>query len=664
MKITEGQLLWEPSESQKSATNIAAYMQWLPNNGFPSPCDQQELWQWSTGDIEGFWESLWRYFDVISDTPYEQVCNTTTMGPGVRWFTGSKVNFAEHIMRHEKPGEIALYYASERAEPQALLWDELATQVRTLANKMRSMGVQPGDGVCSILPNGPEIITAMLAAISIGAVWSNAAPEFGAATIRDRFDQIRPKWLFICDGYVFGGKEFGREDVFLALAETLKPELKQIIIVPVLQPDRPPPLEGSILWKTIIEGEDPGRDQFKFERVSNDHPLWFVFSSGTTGIPKAIAHSHIGVLLLYYKQLGLEGDFGPDDRMFFYTTTGWIVFNVVVASMLVGAKPILYDGNPAWPNVDTLWRLAEKFRATVFGASPAFVQVMKKAGIVPKDKFDLAPLRAIICSGAPTPPEIFAWFYENVKSDIWVNSQSGGTELAGAFVGASPLLPVLAGEIQAIQLGMAVEVWDAKGKAIINEIGELVCTKPFPSMPLYFLNDENNERYRASYFEDFAGVWRHGDFAKINERGGSYIYGRSDATLNRHGVRIGSAEIYRVVEQLEGVRDSLVVCIDRVDDSSYMPLFVQLEPDQALGQDLENRIVAALKEQCSPRHVPDEIIQVPDIPYTLTGKKMEVPVKRLFMGAAAEECFSRGMLRNPDAVDFIIQFCARRSQQA
>jgi len=633
-------------------------MEWLRERGIVDVDDYQSLWQWSVDDIETFWASLWDYFEIISDTPYTQVVSSLEMKPGNRWFVGSKVNLAEHILRNAKTGEPALYYLSETRPLGDLGWDELTVKVRTLATRMRAMGVQPGDAVCALMPNIPETVIAMLAAISVGALWSNAAPEFGRKTILDRFTQIAPKWLFVADGYVFGGKRFDKREEVVAIVDALSDSLEQVVYLPYLNPDICEAPVTALLWDELLQGEDPGAETFQFERVPHDHPLWVLFSSGTTGLPKAIVHSHQGALMEMLKVMTFHLDLRPDDISFFYTTTGWVMFNLTVAMMLTGSKAVYYDGNPASPTPDVLWKMAADTKATLFGASPTYVQLMEQLGVVPKDRYDLSSLRSVLCSGSPAQPESFEWFYNNVSDNIWLTSQSGGTEIVGGFVAASPTLPVYAGEIQCRALGMDVEAWSDDREPLVGEVGELICKKPFPSMPIYFLNDPQYKRYNESYFEDFPGVWRHGDFIKINERGGSYIYGRSDSTLNRFGVRIGTAELYRTTEKLPEVADSLVVCIELPGGKFFMPMFLQLADGAEMTEELEKEITAQLRENCSPRHVPDKYYVVPEIPYTLTGKKLEVPVRKLLLGWSLEKAASRDSMRNPAAIDFFLDYVA------
>jgi acetoacetyl-CoA synthetase len=659
--IVEGQKLWQPAADFIENSNMAALMRWLDSNGLASCEDYAALWSWSVTEPEAFWAAMWRYFEVMSDSPYQRVVSDLAIKPGVRWFEGSAVNFAEHILRH-KGSHAAISAMAESLPLSVTSWDELSSQVRRLATQLRAWGITPGDRVSAVMPNRAETVVAMLAVISIGGVWSNAAPEFGTQAILDRLGQVRPKLVFFCDGYEFGGKRFDRVGVLSDLLAEL-PTVERVVRLDVLgdcaafSSDLP-----VASWTSALQGVDPGEGAFRFERVDSGHPLWFVFSSGTTGLPKAIAHSHVGVLLEMLKFMTFHMNLKSGDNSFFYTTTGWVMFNLVVGMMLTGAGVILYDGSPAYPQTDILWKLAEESQASHFGASPTYVQLMESQNVVPKEHYALDKLTTVLVGGSPSIPSTFDWFYQNVKSDLWVTSQSGGTEIASAFVAATPTQAVYAAEIQARALGMSVRSLDDSGEEVIDEVGELVCDQPFPSMPLYFLGDEDNKRYWASYFEEIPGVWRHGDFIKINSRGGCYIYGRSDATLNRFGVRIGTSEIYQAVEAIAGIEDSLVVCIETENGGFYMPLFVCLAESASLDDTLRDEICRTLKTKCSPRHVPDEIILAPEIPYTLTGKKLEVPVRKILKGAKAEEVASTGSMRNPNSLKYFVEFSKQREK--
>ncbi|HVT36888.1 MAG TPA: acetoacetate--CoA ligase, partial [Nevskiaceae bacterium] len=552
--------------------------------------------------------------------------------------------------------EVVFQHLSECRPLARMSWRELARQVRIVATQLRALGVVPGDRVVSYMPNVPETAVAMMATVAIGAVWSSAAPEFGVKTVIERFSQIAPKVLFAADGYRFGGKDFAREAEVRRIVADL-PTLQHVVWLGYLKPAAPPPdLRGLLNWSQLVSYADVPRGKFRFERVAHDHPLWVLFSSGTTGLPKAIVHSHVGMLLEHLKLMHFHLNLRRGSVMFFYSTTGWVMWNILLSALTAGAGVVLYDGSPVHPDPGLLWKLAADTRATNFGASPTFVQMMEKARLKPGETHDLSALEAVLVSGAPSTPETFDWFYRCVKRDLWVTSQSGGTEIGSGFVGASPTLPVHAGEIQTRMLGMDVHAWDDDGNEVIDKVGELVVTTPFPSMPIHFWNDEDGKRYRESYFDTYPGVWRHGDFIKVNARGGCYIYGRSDSTLNRHGVRIGTAEIYRAVEQLPEIADSLIVCCELPGGQFFMPLFIKLRPGHALDAALQARMYARLREDCSPRHVPDRTYAVHEIPYTLTGKKMEIPVRKILMGWPLEKAASRDAMANPDAIDWFVRF--------
>jgi len=655
--VDEGELLWTPSAQFAADSNIARYMTWLNARGV-AVADYEALWRWSVTDIEGFWTSIWDYFKVDSSTPYRQVLDSKSM-PGAKWFEGSRVNYAEHMLRHEPraaAGEAVFHHATETRPLETMSWQELGRQVRILATQLRELGVRPGDRVVSYMPNIPETAVAMMATAAIGAVWSSAAPEFGVKTVIERFSQIEPTILFAADGYTFGGKNFPRDAEVRRVIDEL-PTLRCVVWLPYLDKDAPPPVGRRVIpWSEMMAHPEVPRERFVFERVEYDHPIWVVFSSGTTGLPKAIVHSHVGVLLEHLKLMHFHLGLRPGSTMFFYSTTGWMMWNLLLAALLAGASAVLYDGSPTHGSADLLWKLAADTRATLFGASPTYVQMMEKAGLAPGAQFDLSRLECVIAAGAPSTPETFAWFYRNVKQDLWVTSQSGGTEICSAFVGAAPTLPVYAGEIQTRALGMDVHAWSDDGRELVDEVGELVVSSPFPSMPIRFWNDVGDRRYRESYFATFPGVWRHGDFIKINGRGGCYIYGRSDSTLNRYGVRIGTAEIYRAVEQEPEVADSLIVCCELPGGHFFMPLFLRLRPEFTLTEELIARINRRLRQDCSPRHAPDRTYAVAAIPYTLTGKKMEVPIRKILMGWPPEKAASRDAMTNPDAIDYFVRF--------
>ena len=660
--MTEGQVLWTPDPALVASSQIVRFLAWLERERGLRFDDYEALRRWSVSDLDGFWSAVWAFYEIHSTQPYERVLDARKM-PGARWFAGSRVNYAEHMLRRERdaaPGEVAFMHASETRPLAQMTWHALGDAVRTFATALRAHGIGPGDRVVAYMPNIPETAIAMLATTAIGAIWSSAAPEFGARTVIDRFAQIEPKLIFVADGYRFAGKDYDRAN---AIAEILAelPTVERVVWFPYLAgAGAPVPLAGALPWSQFADGPRVAAADFRYEYVAEDHPLWILFSSGTTGLPKAIVHGHTGTLVEHLKSTGLGQNLDPTKRMFFYSTTGWMMWNALLSAMLQGASVVLYDGHPAHPNPAMLWQLASDAGATTFGASPTFVQIMQKAGIVPRELFDLSKLSNVLLTGSPVSPETTAWFYENVKADLWVNSPSGGTEVCAAWVGGTPMQPVRAGEIQARSLGMDVHAWNEAGEEVFDEVGELVVTSPAPSMPLHFWNDPGDARYRETYFEQFPGVWRHGDFIRITPHGGAYIYGRSDSTLNRYGVRIGSAEIYRAVDALDEVADSLIVCLELPGGGFYMPLFVKTVPGVQLDDALRAKIAAKLRADCSPRHVPDEMHAVDAIPYTLTGKKMEVPIRRILAGAVPKKVASRDAMMDPSALDWYVDFAARR----
>jgi acetoacetyl-CoA synthetase len=655
-QVNEGDLLWTPSPEQVAYANVTAFTKWLEEHRGLRFADYDALWRWSVDDLAGFWGAIWDYFDIEASRPYTRVLGRREM-PGAEWFPGARLNYAQHFLRRERPGTDALMHLSETTPLTGMPWETLAGQVRVLATKLRALGVRPGDRVASYLPNIPQTVIAMLATTSIGAIWASCSPDFGWRGVLDRFKQLRPKVLFCVDGYRYGGKPFDRRGELREIIGALDGlGLEHVVHLPYLDPAAEPPVPSAVSWDAMLDGPEVPAEEFEFEQVAFDHPLWILFSSGTTGLPKAIVHGHGGILLEQMMLQSFHMDLHPGDRAFFFTTTGWMMWNFIVSAPLIGVVPLLYDGNPAHPDPGVLWEMAAESGATLFGASPSYVELMKKAGVVPGKTYDLSKLRTILPAGSPVSAECTAWFYQNVKADLWVATGSGGTEFCCGLVGGVPTLPVYAGEIQARSLGVAAYAFNAHGESVVDELGELVITEPMPSMPVRLWGDENHERYRETYFADFPGVWRQGDFFRINERGGCFVLGRSDATLNRHGVRIGTAEIYRTLEQLEEIDDALIVNLDLPGGGFFMPLFVALRPGLRLDEALERRIRERLRRDYTPRHVPDKIIQVPAIPTTLTGKKLEVPVRKILIGVPADQAANRNAMANPDALEFFIDY--------
>ena len=648
--MREGDLLWTPSPEQRDRANITRFTRWLASQRQQEFGSYDALWRWSVTDLDGFWGAVWDYCRVQASTAPTAVLGRRTM-PGADWFPGARLNYAEHILGRACPGRDALLFAGETVPLQALSWDDLATQVRILATHLRAQGVRPGDRVASYLPNIPPTVVAMLAVASIGAIWTSCSPDFGWRGVLERFRQLSPVVLICTDGYHYGGRAYDRSEEARQIAAGL-PSLRHVIHLPRLHPDQPrPPAAGAISWDEVMATPAPAADGFRFEQVPFGHPLWILFSSGTTGLPKAITHSQGGILIEQLKLQTFHMNLSPGDRMLFHTTTGWMMWNFLVSSLLLGVQPVLYDGNPAWPGPDVLWRLADQAGVTFFGASPAYVDALTRAGVVPGRRFGLDRLQAVMLAGSPVSAECSAWFYRNVKRDLWLATGSGGTDTCCGLVGGIPTLPVYAGEIQARHLGVAAYAFNTSGQPVVDEVGELVVTQPMPSMPVRLWGDEDGRRYRESYFTEFPGRWRQGDFFRVNARGGCFVLGRSDATLNRDGVRIGTAEIYAVLGSVPEITDGLVVNLDRPGGGFFMPLFVTLAPGQVLDDRLRAAIRQRLRTEYSPRHVPDAVIEVPAIPVTLTGKKMEVPVRRILAGADPARAANRNAMANPASLD-------------
>ncbi|HEY7071579.1 MAG TPA: acetoacetate--CoA ligase [Acidimicrobiales bacterium] len=648
-----GRVLWRPPPGTGEHTRIGRYVLWLAAErglSFPDG-DYDALWRWSTEDLDGFWRSVWDHFDLRSATPVGPALAGAAM-PGARWFPGVELNYAAHALRSEGPGPALVGLSQSRARVE-LSRADLADQVARCRAGLQRLGVGRGDRVAAYLPNIPEAVVALLATAGLGAVWSSCAPEFGTRSVVDRLRQIGPVVLLAVDGYRYGERVIDRAAEVAAIRDAL-PSLRATVTVGYL--DARARLDGTSTWDELLaEPALPAYDDVPF-----DHPLYVLYSSGTTGLPKAIVHGHGGILVEHHKVLALHADLGPGDRFFWFSTTGWMMWNYLVSGLLVGATPVLFDGDPGHPYLGALWRMAADEGVTFFGTSAPFLLACRKAGIVPSEEAGLGALRAVGSTGAPLPAEGFEWVYEAVKPDLLLSSISGGTDVCTAFVGGCPLVPVRAGEISCRYLGARVEAFDEAGHAVVGEQGELVITAPMPSMPVGFWGDEDGSRYRAAYFEDHPGVWTHGDWITVHPDGACVITGRSDATLNRGGVRMGTAELYSVVEALPDVADSLVVHLeDPAGGPGRLILFVAPAGGAPLDDGLRDRIRAALRTELSPRHVPDEIHEVPGVPRTLSGKKLEVPVKRILAGADPDRAASRGSLANPEVLDAYGPFVQR-----
>ncbi|MGV1009338.1 MAG: acetoacetate--CoA ligase [Dermatophilaceae bacterium] len=633
--MTMTEVLWTPSAQRIEAARISGFRRWLQDRG-AAFASYDELWRWSVSDLDGFWGAIWEFFGVRAHEPYQSVLGERQM-PGARWFPGARLNYAEHALARTDD-EPAILFAREDGLERTLTFAELRARVGAAAAGLRRLGVGRGDRVAGLLPNAPEAVIGFLATVSLGATWSSCSPDFGERAVAERFTQIEPTVLLAVDGYRYNGKGFDIRPTVSALQDEL-PGLSATVLIPYL--DEAATLTGTVSWSQLI-AEPAG---LEFDHVPSDHPLWVLYSSGTTGLPKAIVHGHAGMLVEHLKAAALHMDLGPGDRFFWFSTTGWMMWNFLVGGLLCGSTIVLFDGSPAYPDLGALWRLAEKHRVTCFGTSAPFLLSCLKAGMRPADEADLGALRTIGSTGAPLPPEGFRYVYDAIGSDLLLASISGGTDVCTAFVGGVPILPVHEGEIQCRLLGAKVEAYDVSGHAVLDEVGELVVTAPMPCMPVGFWNDPDGARLRAAYFEEFPGVWRHGDWIRITGRGTVVISGRSDSTLNRGGVRMGTAEFYSVVEELPEIADSLVV------DTGELMLFVVPAPGVAFDAELERRLRTAIRTGLSPRHVPDRILAVPAVPRTLNGKKCEVPVKKILSGIPVDKAVARDSLADPGSLE-------------
>ncbi|MDA2807830.1 acetoacetate--CoA ligase [Nocardiopsis suaedae] len=640
-------VLWTPDTERRERANITAFARWAreERGAAVDEGDYDSLWRWSTTDLDGFWSAIWDYYGVRSSTPPTEVLAERAM-PGARWFPGTRLNYAEHVFADRDDDAVAIRHASELRVLGEWTWGELKRRTAAIAAGLRRLGVGPGDRVAAYLPNIAETAAAFYACASIGAVWSSCSPDFGVRSVIDRFAQIEPKVLLTVDGYRYGGKDFDRTGTVRELRAQL-PGLEHTVVLPYLGDEVP---EDALAWEALERAGEGA--ELEFERLPFDHPLWVLYSSGTTGLPKAIVQGHGGILLEQLKNLHLHLDAQETDRVFWFTTTGWMMWNFLVSVLLTRASIVLFDGNPGHPDLGTLWDLAERAGVTVFGTSAGYLSTCMKADIHPTEGRDLSALHAIGSTGSPLSPEGFDWCYREFGDGLWLFSTSGGTDICSCLVGGVPTLPVYEGEIQARSLGMAVASWDPEGKELVGDVGELVVTEPAPSMPLYFWGDDDGERLRDSYFSMYPGVWRHGDWISITDRGTAVIYGRSDSTINRGGVRMGTSEIYRAVLSLDEVVDALVVDVPQEDGSSRIELFTVLREGADLGEALTKAIARRIREDCSPRHVPDSVRAIAQVPRTLSGKVLEVPVKRILMGEPAEKVASRDSLANPEALDY------------
>nr|WP_275585938.1 acetoacetate--CoA ligase [Geodermatophilus sabuli] len=654
-------VLWRPTPESMRATRLGQFAARVAQRrglDLGDPPDYDAIWRWSVEHLDQFWAEVADWSGVLPGVPDGDVLARREM-PGAVWFPGATLNYAEQALRAGADGTVpadspALVAVAEDTDPVEVSWASLRAQVGAFAATLRRLGVRRGDRVAGYLPNVPEAVVAFLGTAALGAVWSSCAPDFGTRAVLDRFAQIEPTVLVAVDGYRFNGKEYDRRDVVTELRGAL-PTVTTAIAVPRLFPGETP--ADAMPWaEAVADGQEP-----RFDQVAFDAPLWIVYSSGTTGLPKGIVHGHGGITLEQHKQLALHGDVGPGDRFYWYASTAWIMWNIATSALLSGATVVVHDGAPAYPSVDAQFALAARTGLTYLGTSAGYLTACEKAGIRPGETHDLSALRYLGSTGSPLPTSTFSWVYDAVKPDVFLGSLSGGTDVATGFVGSSPLLPVTAGELQRPMLGVAAAAWDEQGRPVVGELGELVVTEPMPTMPLYFWNDPDGQRYRESYFEPWPGVWRHGDWMEVTERGTCLITGRSDSTLNRGGVRMGTADIYAAVESIPAVRDCVVLGVEQRDGGYWMPLFVQLAPGEELTDELVDRIRTAIRTQASPRHVPDEVIAVPGVPHTRTGKRLEVPLKRLFQGVDPAKAVNTGAVDDASLVDHFVRLAERRA---
>ncbi len=655
-----GDVLWTPSREYMDASRLSGFMQWLGTERGLHFDGYDQLWEWSVTDLDGFWSSVWSYFGVRSQAPFEAALADSRM-PGASWFPGARLNYAEHALQPldgkapDAPAVVSLSQTRERVE---LSMADLRGEVAKAVVGLKALGVVKGDRVAAYVPNVSETIVMFLATAALGAIWCSCAIEFGAKAVIDRLGQIGPKVLMVVDGYRYGDKVVDRRPEVATVREALG-SVDATVYLPYLSDD-PAGVPDAITYKELLSS---AAGEVAFEQVPFDHPLYILFSSGTTGLPKAIVHCHGGILIEHLKVLGLHQGLVRDDKFFWFTTTGWMMWNYLVSGLLMGSAIVCFDGNPGWPDLEMLWRMAGDERITYFGTSAAYIMSCRKAGIAPVGSVDLSSLNGVGSTGSPLPAEGFEWVYNSVKSDVHLSSISGGTDICSAFVGGSPFHPVRAGVIACRMLGAKVDAYDDEGNPVIGKQGELVVTAPMPSMPVGFFGDSNGDRYKEAYFDKFPGVWRHGDWITIYPDGSCVISGRSDATLNRGGVRMGTSEIYAVLDALPEVSDSLVVHIEHAEgagDTGDLTVFVVPTAGRGLDEELKARIKSAVRTSLSPRYVPDSIYEIGEVPRTLSGKKLEVPVKRILEGAAVGQVVSRESLANPSALDAVVALARAR----
>ena len=670
--------LWQPSADRIDKAGITRLQRWLAAERGLHFDSYEALWQWSVDDLEGFWGAIWDFCGVKSHSPYSRVLAEREM-PHAKWFPGATLNYAEHMLafarRPDAGTRLALVFQSELCPRTEITWAQLAATTGALTATLTRLGVAQGDRVVGYLPNIPEALASLLAVASMGAIWSSSSPDMGPVSVLDRFRQIEPKVLIAVDGYRYGGKDFDRRGTLLELVAQL-PSVQTVVLVSSLDPAatmeavEPTGQAGRrvavVPWAQAVAA--PAAPVFR--AVPFDHPLWIVYSSGTTGMPKPIVHGHGGTVIENLKAGICHFDIGEHDRFFWFSSTNWVMWNLWASTLMLGCTAIQFDGNPGYPDLSTLWRLAERERATFFGVSPAFIALNMKNGLSPRAQFDLSSIRSLGCTGSPLTDEAYRWVYRHVGDDLMLGSISGGTDPGSAFLTCCPILPVRAGEMQCRGLGIGLYAFDDSGRPVMDSVGELVCTTPMPSMPLFFWNDEDGRRYFESYFDTFPGppnVWRHGDWLKLIQRPESVtgiVYGRSDSTINRHGIRMGTSELYRVVEEFDEVLDSLVIDLEYLGRESYMVLFVVMrEPGAEVPAALRQALLQAIRTKLSARHVPNDVVAVPEVPRTISGKKLEVPIKRILLGQPVEQSVNKDSMANPGILEWFVAFARARGAQ-
>ncbi len=637
-------LLWTPSKNRVADSNMSNYIKFINNKFKTEFSNYDELYKWSVTNIPDFWESIWDYTDIKYSIKYDEVIDNINKMPGAKWFKGARLNFAENLLRY-RDDETAIIFKGENRKSVSVTYNDMYKQVAQIASSLRKEGVKKGDRVVAFMPNIPETVFAMLAATSIGAVWSSCSPDFGIKGVLDRFGQIKPKVLFTADGYFFKGNRIDSLNRISDILEEL-PSIKKVVVIPFSETN--PDISGIKNAVSFDKFKDDNTEEIDFEYVDFNDPLYIMYSSGTTGLPKCMVQSVGGILLHHLKELILHTDVKRSDNIFYFTSCGWMMWNWLVSSLATGASIVLFDGNPFHPDPGTLFEMTQNDKVTIFGTSAGFVSALQTAGYKPKENYDLSSLRTVLSTGSPLSNENFEFIYKEFKEDIQLSSISGGSDLNGCFALGNPMSPVYAGELQCRGLGMKVDSFDEDGNSVRNEPGELVCTAPFPSMPIYFWDDPDGNKYYSAYFFMFPNIWRHGDYIEINDRGGVTIYGRSDATLNPGGVRIGTAEIYRQVDSVNEIEDSIVLGQNWKNDVRII-LFVKLKPDFNMDKELISKIKSTIRTNASPRHVPAKVVQVQDIPYTLTMKKVEMAVKKVIDN---KPVINKDALKNPEALDY------------